>query len=69
MGVRMNTLLQRKDLTLFHEDLEPLGIVPELLLAARIRFDSEQKARNHSRGQKEKAIAQSAKQRTMAFSF
>jgi hypothetical protein len=28
MGVRMNTLLQRKDLTLFHEDLEPLGIVP-----------------------------------------
>jgi hypothetical protein len=24
----MNTLLQRKDLTLFHEDLEPLGIVP-----------------------------------------
>jgi hypothetical protein len=28
VGVRMNTLLQRKDLTLYHEDLEPLGIVP-----------------------------------------
>jgi hypothetical protein len=28
VGVRMHTLLQRKDLTLSHEDLEPLGIVP-----------------------------------------
>lgn len=28
MGVRMSTLLERKDLTLCYEDLEPLGIVP-----------------------------------------
>lgn len=28
VGVRMSTLLERKDLTLCYEDLEPLGIVP-----------------------------------------